>query len=95
MASRKDLKRDIDCLISDLISDCLLYMDIYPDKAVGEVTEIINSVLLKKQEVFAGINTPTSKMAKKEVKDAYKKNISEMLNCVNAGYEKLSKLPRK
>ena len=95
MASRKVLKRDIDYMTSELLSDCVLYVDLYPAQPTEPVTEIINNVLLKKQEVFTKINTPTSKMDKKAVKENYKGYISEMLTSVNEGYEKLSKLPRK
>ena len=95
MASRKVLKRDIDYMTSELLSDCVLYVDLYPAQPTEPVTEIINNVLLKKQEVFSKINTPTSKIEKKAVKENYKGYISEMLTAVNAGYEKLSKLPRK
>jgi hypothetical protein len=95
MASRKVLKRDIDYMTSELLSDCVLYVDLYPAQPTEPVTEIINGVLLKKQEVFSKINTPTSKMEKKAVKENYKGYISEMLTTINEGYERLSKLPRK
>ena len=95
MASRKVLKRDIDYMTSELLSDCVLYVDLYPAQPTEPVTEIINNVLLKKQEVFSKINTPTSKMEKKAVKENYKGYISEMLTTINEGYERLSKLPRK
>ena len=72
MASRKVLKRDIDYMTSELLSDCVLYVDLYPAQPTEPVTEIINNVLLKKQEVFSKINTPTSKMEKKAVKENYK-----------------------
>ncbi len=95
MASRKVLKRDIDFLTSELLSDCVLYVDLYPQHETEPVTEIINNVLMKKQEVFSKINTPTSKVERKAVKENYKAIISEMMTAVNEGYEKLSKLPRK
>ncbi len=95
MASRKVLKRDIDFLTSELLSDCVLYVDLYPQHETEPVTEIINNVLLKKQDVFARINIATSKMERKEVKNMYKALVGEMLTAVNEGYEKLSKLPRK
>ncbi|MCF0207430.1 MAG: hypothetical protein HUK15_08380 [Bacteroidales bacterium] len=109
MASRKVLKRDIDFLTSELLSDCVLYIDLYPNQETEPVSEIINSVLLKKQEIFAKINQPTPQVKakvlnenrakklenRKEVKNNYKQVIAEMLAAVNEGYEKLSKLPRK
>lgn len=95
MASRRELKKEIDYITSELCWDCVLYVELYQNQDSKPASEIINSVLLKKKEVFAKINTPTSKVERKAVKANYKAYIAEMLDAVNEGYEKLSKLPRK
>lgn len=93
MAKRRTLKREIDYLVGELVSDCSLYAYLHEGKE-NEVVDIINGVLLKKQEIFSKINLSTSEMNGKAVKEMYKSLIAETLSEVNSGYEKLSKLPR-
>ncbi len=94
MAKRRELKKDISYLTSQVVEDCLLYIEFNTKANQKVVAEIINKIILKQNEVLAEINKPTSKINAKEVKANYKKIIFTFLDTVNSCYEELSKLPR-
>ncbi len=94
MAKRRELKKDIGYLTSQVIEDCLLYIEFNPKADQKAVAEIINKIILKQNDVFAEINKPTSKINTKAVKSNYKQIVFTFLDTVNSCYEELSKLPR-
>ncbi len=56
MASRKDLKKDIDYLITDLILDCYACMEEHPEKDFSLYEQIINESILLKEDLIVRIN---------------------------------------
>lgn len=95
MANRRNLKKDINWLTEEVISDCLIYMDFNQPKDEKPLAEIINTVVTKRNELFGRINQPTSTVARGEVKKMYTQMVKEMFETTNDCFEKLSKLPRK
>jgi hypothetical protein len=95
MANRRNLKKDINWLTEEVISDCLIYMDFNQVKDEKPLAEIINTVISKRNELFTRINQPTSTIARGEVKKMYNQMVKEMFETTNDCFEKLSKLPRK
>lgn len=95
MANRRNLKKDINWLTEEVISDCLIYMDFNQVKDEKPIAEIINSVINKRNELFVRINQPTTTIARGEVKKMYNQMVKEMFETTNDCFEKLSKLPRK
>lgn len=94
MAKRRYLKKDINWLTSEVIEDCLLYMDFNPTADEKPVAEIINSIILKRNETIKEINKSTNKQNYKEIKNNYKELIFSFFDSVNDCYDKISKLPR-
>lgn len=56
MASKKNLKRDIDYLISDVILDCYACMEEHPEKDFSAYEEIINEIIVVKEDLLERIN---------------------------------------
>ena len=56
MASRKNLKKDIDYLITDLILDCYSCMEEHPEKDFSMYEEIINEAIGLKEDLVERIN---------------------------------------
>jgi len=56
MANRRNLKRDIDYLITDLILDCYACMEDNPEKDFSAYEEIINEIIVLKEDLIERIN---------------------------------------
>jgi hypothetical protein len=56
MASKKNLKKDIDYLITDVILDCYECMEEHPEKDFSAYEEIINEIITLKDDLLARIN---------------------------------------
>ncbi len=89
MASRKDLKKDIDYLIFELIADC--YGSIYenPEMDLSAFEEIINDAIQLKEDLISKINQYDPSEAGNSRK-YFKLVRAELVNGLKAGYEKLN-----
>jgi hypothetical protein len=56
MASKRNLKRDIDYLITDVILDCYACMEEHPEKDFSAYEEIINEIIVLKEDLLERIN---------------------------------------
>lgn len=56
MASKRNLKRDIDYLITDVILDCYAFMEDNPNKNFSQYEEIINEIIVVKEDLLERIN---------------------------------------
>ncbi len=56
MASKKNLKKDIDYLITDVILDCYACMEERPEKDFSAYEEIINEIIVIKEDLLERIN---------------------------------------
>jgi hypothetical protein len=56
MASKKNLKKDIEYLISDVVFDCYALMDEHPEKDFSAYEEIINDIIVVKEDLVERIN---------------------------------------
>lgn len=95
MANRRNLKKDLNWLTEEVISDCLIYMDFNQVKEEQPLAEIINKMVVKRDELIGKINKPTTKMEAREVKKMYNEMVKDLFETTNNCFESLSKLPRK
>jgi hypothetical protein len=56
MASRRNLKKDIDYLITDLIIDCYSCMEEHSEKDFSHYEQIINEAVILKEDLIERIN---------------------------------------
>jgi hypothetical protein len=56
MASKKNLKKDIDYLITDVIMDCYACIEEHPEKDFSSYEEIINEMIMMKEDLVERIN---------------------------------------
>jgi len=89
MASRKDLKKDIDYLVFELIADC--YSCIYenPDADLSGFEGVINDAIQLKEDLITKINQFNPKESGHSRK-YFKLVRHELVNGLKGGYEKLS-----
>lgn len=90
MASVKNLKKDIDLLMSLVLNDCFSVLE-YNAKVDNEaVMKIAGDVILKHRELRLRANHPDGKDNVKLVKTYYNSLISDALKETDAALERLS-----
>jgi hypothetical protein len=95
MASVRELKKDIDYLVFEVISDCLLYTDVNPDNNSDEVNSIITDAVGFRNDLIARVNNPDGKDNAKIVKAYYKSVEKDLLKGVDKLFDRLSALSAK
>lgn len=58
MASVRRLKKDIDYLIFEVISDCFTYGSIHPEEEAEEVTGILADAVSLRNDLIRRVNNP-------------------------------------
>jgi hypothetical protein len=58
MASVRKLKKDIDLLVFELISDCFAYGGLHPEDKGDEVSEIIAEAVTLRNNLISRVNNP-------------------------------------
>ncbi len=90
MASIKNLKKDIDMLMSLVLNDCFYVLE-YNNKVDNEaIMKIAGDVIQKHRELRLRVNHPDGKDNPKIVKTYFDNIVSEMLEYADEALEKLS-----
>lgn len=95
MASIRELKKDIDYLVFEVISDCFVYEGLHPDKKTTEVSEIVNSAVNLRNDLIMRVNNPEVKDEPKAVRAYFRKIESDLLEGIDGLFDKLSSLSKK
>jgi len=90
MASLRTLKKDIDFLVEEVISDCCTFMYVYPDKKREEAIQVIQDAVELRNKLYAEVNNPQD-----NPKKLYYKAINkELLEGVDALFQRISELTK-
>jgi hypothetical protein len=90
MASIKDLKKDIDMLMSLVLNDCFYIMEYNPKVDASAVMNIAGDVVEKHREFRIRVNHPDGKDDRKLVKKYYNDLAAEVLTFADEAFEALS-----
>ena len=93
MANLRDLKKDINGLTNEMISDCFLYLYIHKDKNKKEVTGIMKDTIKTRNDLIYKVNHSDSGDRKK-IKKHFSKVRSELINKMDSYFLKLSKISK-
>jgi hypothetical protein len=85
MASVRQLKKDIDNQVFEVIADCLLYLGLNPKADSDEISAIIEDAVSLRNDLIARTNNPVEKDNTKEIK----KHFKEIEGDLNSGVDKL------
>ncbi len=91
MASVRMIKKDIDYLVEEVLSDCYLTIYFHPQKK-EEILTVMQQAVDLRNDLFQKVNNPVEKHNKSLVKKHYVQVRREMFNGVDALFEKLSGL---
>ena len=91
MANVRMLKKDIDYLVEEVLSDCYLTIYFHPKKK-EEVLNIMQEAVDLRNVLFQKVNNPAEKKNRSLVRKHYAQIRREMFGGVDALFEKLSAL---
>jgi hypothetical protein len=95
MASVRELKKDIDFLVFEVISDCFVYSNLHPDNKSDELTTLISDAVELRNDLIARVNNPDGKDNPKIVKAYYKSVAKDLMLGVDKLFERLSAISAK
>ncbi len=90
MASIRNLKKDIDLIMSLALSDCFYALEYNSNLDEKAVYDIAGEIVKTHRELRLRSMHPDGKDNPKLVKEFYKKLIQDMLSAADASLEKLS-----
>jgi hypothetical protein len=95
MASVRSLKKDIDYLVFEVISDCFIHSGVHPDEKPEELSAIISDAVNFRNDLIARVNNPDGKDNPKIVKAYYKSVEKDLMTGVDELFNRLSALSKK
>ena len=94
MASIRNLKKDIDYLVFEVISDCFTVMSVQPLDKSDELAEVVADAVKLRNELFSRVKHPGGKNNPELTKAYYKKIKLDLLEGIDALFERLSKITK-
>ena len=95
MASIKDLKKDIDYLVYEVISDCFTMMSVQPLDKSDELAEIVSDAVQLRNELFSRVKHPGGKDNPAVLKSYYRQVRTDLLSGIDELFVRLSKVSKK
>jgi hypothetical protein len=95
MASIRELKKDIDYLVFEAISDCFAYSQVHEENQPEELSAIISDAVNFRNDLIARVNNPEGKDNPKIVKAYYKAVEKDLVTGVDKLFSRLSALSAK
>lgn len=94
MASKKDLKKDINFLTSEVIETCFLHYHLSHEKEEIKpvIDEVIEDAVKLRNELMYKINHPEDGLRGSELKSWYNEIQKEMMKKTDDAFEKLGEL---
>ncbi len=94
MASIRELKKDIDYLVFEVVSDSLTYAGISQENDSEEISAIIEDAVDLRNSLFARISNRPSSDDAAEVKSYYRSVRKDLFEGVDRLFTRLSDLPK-
>jgi hypothetical protein len=94
MASIRELKKDIDYLVFEVISDCYVFSGVHPGNQTDELSTIISDAVNFRNDLIARVNHPDGKDNPKILRAYYKSVEKDLLSGVDKLFDRLSSLTK-
>lgn len=95
MTTRRRIKKEIDYIVSDLILDCFTYANLAENPDDEGIMGIVSDTLSLRNQLRNRANHPEKRSETSSVKVFYDDLARELMNTVDAGYDKLGQLAGK
>ncbi|MES2799901.1 MAG: hypothetical protein V4638_07780 [Bacteroidota bacterium] len=83
MASKRDIKKDLNYMVFDIWDECFFLMDINPDKT-GAAEQLIEDAADFQDSMLEKINTAKNKVDFRVIRDSIEKGAEEFVKKLNA-----------
>jgi hypothetical protein len=91
MANLRKIKKDIDYLVDEVVTDCYMYLYFNPNKNVEGVEKILLAAVNLRNNLYDKVNTTPEK----NVKQYYKSISKELLEGIDALFNEVSNLSKE
>ena len=95
MASKRDLKKDIDMLMSMVLNDCFYILEYNKKVDAQAVMKIAESIVVQHREFRKRVNHPDGKDNPKLVRKYYNDLAADVLAAADEAFEALSEEVKK
>lgn len=95
MASVRQLKKEIDNQLFEVISDCFIYAGVHPDSSQDELSDIINDAVSLRNDLIARVNNPDGKDNPKLVRSHYRLVEDDLNKGIDQLCSRLSAISKK
>ncbi|MBE0676912.1 MAG: hypothetical protein IH591_19810 [Bacteroidales bacterium] len=92
MASVKNLKKDIEYLVFEVVSDSLTFAGLHPGKGTDELSDIIEEAIQLRNDLYARVNNPEKSDDKAVQKEYFKSIRKDLFTGVDGLFDRLSKV---
>ncbi len=94
MASIRDLKKDINYLIDEIIGNCFLYYYIVKNDKRKKIDELIEEIVEFRNKMIDKVNNPPENFNNKTKKSYYREIHNELISKANDAFEKINQLEK-
>lgn len=91
MASKKQLKKDIDKVVYEIVADCYSYMDLYPKENHQPVEDLAYKALDLQDDILTKINMHQGRDNPKETKEYFNSIKKEFMEEAEKIFSELDK----
>lgn len=95
MSNVRNLKKDIDYLVSLVVVDCLQYVSYFEKANKEAANKIVKDILAKRKDLRSRANHPDGKDNPKLIKKHYQTVAQDLMQSCDKAYEELGKLVEK
>jgi hypothetical protein len=92
MANLRELKKDINYLVLELISDCFMYSDFHPGEKTDELSALISEAVDLRNDLITRVNNPLNRDDPKTVRSHFQTIKKDLLTGIDTLFGKLSAL---
>lgn len=91
MASKRELKKDVNFLLDEVLETCLVHYHLKKDdqQATEKINQIMEEIVEFRNEILYKINHPAEELEGKSLKGWYSGLFSEMIEKTDQTFEKL------
>ena len=90
MATKRNVKKDIEYITYEVLNDCFLSLESHPDRDREEIGSIISNAINKRNELISKVNQKIK--GRKEVKAHFKSIYDDLFKSADLYFTKLSDL---
>lgn len=92
MANIRDIKKDINYLTGEVLSDCFLFLHLHTGKKETEIMQILTDVVELRNELIGKVNHVPAEGGLKAKKAHFNTISSELVTKIDEHLQKLSKI---